>query len=502
MTRVESDMSDFSALEASVQSQKHFGVDAGAGAVTADSVATYDVVIFGAGIVGCVTALLLRQHLPHLKIAVVDPDFSVPAVAHQGVSARYASSHLWEAAWRVSAVSLSVRAILQSLGLWGAVLAQGVCPYHDMVVADADGTGRFHVNAQAAGESCLGYLLENNVLLAVLRRACLADASLVCLDGYRLERAVPLSDDRSLFEVLCVSDARDADADADADVDTDAKAEARTVRARLVVGAEGRQSRLRDLLGFPVSRRAYDQSALVCQVQTKYPHDWTAWQDFHESGPLAFLPLSARAVVDPAQEAGWPVAGVSEQYCSIVWSLPSVEATALVGAGASETLKERLNAVTPAALGGVEQCSVAHAFPLSGHLADQMQQRGAVILGDAAHGYHPMAGQGLNVGLLDVAVLVDQLVNNDARFGDFSHESGLRRFERKRRFQQRTLFELTSGLHRLYSHSAWWLRLGRNVGMRLFDEISPLKKMLVQRANAHRIDLPERFRPTAEVLPF
>jgi 2-octaprenylphenol hydroxylase len=131
-----------------------------------------------------------------------------------------------------------------------------------------------------------------------------------------------------------------------------------------------------------------------------------------------------------------------------------------------------------------------------------MQQEGVVLLGDAAHGYHPMAGQGLNVGLLDSAVLVDQLVQNAERLGDFAHQTGLRRYERQRRLQQRALFDLTTNLHRLYGRSEWWLRLGRNFGMRLFDELTPLKKVLAKRANGHLTDLPVRFRSNPEAMPF
>ena len=466
---------------------------------------TYDVVIFGAGIVGCVTALLIRQCLPHLRVLLVDPSFSISDAAQQAVQGRYANSYLWGEAWRVSAVSLSVRALLETLGLWEQVLARGVCPYHDMVVADAEGTGRFHLSAQMAGESCLGYLLENEVLLGCLRAACLADGELDCLDGYRLESVLPHEQNNAVkngptFDVVCVPAALRAKCD-DANQQSLGGDPIR-LSARLLIGAEGRESRLREQLGVPVSRRSYAQTALVCQVETVHAHDWTAWQDFLETGPLAFLPLSARAGFDPAQEMDWPMAADSERYCSIVWSLPPETAAALSREDAAEDLLSRLNALAPAPLGGVRRCSVAGAFPLNGHMAAQMQQPGAVILGDAAHGYHPMAGQGLNVGLLDAAVLVDQLAHCDGRLGDFNHPAGLRRFERRRRFQQRALYELTSGLHGLYGRSEWWLRVGRNVGMRMFDAVAPLKKFLVQRANAHRVDLPERFRPTATLLPF
>lgn len=472
----------------------------------------YDVVIFGAGIVGCVTALLIRQCLPHLSVLLLDPSLAVPEEAEQQSVERYSGDALWGRAWRVSAVSLSVRAVLETLGLWEQVLASGVCPYHDMVVADAEGTGRFHLGAEVAGEACLGYLLENNVLLGCLRKACLADVGLHCLGGYALESVRQTSGDsrtvgQPLFDISCVSRQQSARSDVASVVSsfessTVVSREAIQLSARLLIGVEGRESRLRKQLGLPVLRHDYAQSAIVCQVETEHPHDWTAWQDFLDTGPIAFLPLSTHVGFDPMQEMGWPVAAESERYCSIVWSLPSAMAQELVGPAAAEALLTRLNELAPSSLGTVRRCSVAAAFPLYGHLAAQAQQSGAVILGDAAHGYHPMAGQGLNVGVLDAAVLVDQLTLNFSRLGDFGHVSGLRRFERKRRFQQRALYELTTGLHGLYGRSEWWLRLGRNVGMRLFDAVPPLKKLLVQRANAHRIDLPERFRASASALPF
>lgn len=448
----------------------------------------FDIVILGAGIAGCVTALLLRQCLPRVRVAIVDPSFEMPASADLAVEQRYAGDSLWSKAWRVSAVSLSVRALLVQLGLWQEVLSRCVCPYHDMVVADADGTGRFHVSAQEVGEPCLGYLLENEVLLQCLRRKCLADTELYCLAHYQFKTVEHFSGG---VAVTCGPTSDELQPDDDV-----------VLRCKLLIGADGRGSSLRAQMNVPVVRHDYRQSALVCQVETQYPHDWTAWQDFQDTGPLAFLPLSARVGFDPMDEMAWPMADCTERLCSIVWSLPTKNAARLCEPSAGPQLCAQLSALAPAALGRVERCSVASAFPLHGHLVERMQQEGVVLLGDAAHGYHPMAGQGLNVGLLDSAVLVDQLVQNAERLGDFAHQTGLRRYERQRRLQQRALFDLTTNLHRLYGRSEWWLRLGRNFGMRLFDELTPLKKVLAKRANGHLTDLPVRFRSNPEAMPF
>jgi len=453
----------------------------------------FDVIILGAGIVGCATALLIRQCLPRLRVALLDPELIVPEGALSDVQERFGASRLWADAWRVSAISLSVRAILMRLGLWSEVLARGVCPYHDMVVSDADGTGRFHLQAQSVGEPCLGYIIENNVLLASLRRACLSDEYLQCLSGVSFRRVSHSECAQAFVDVRCARVVGGLSAGG---------GDTLSLRCKLLVGAQGRGSDLATQLGLPVARRDYHQSALVCQVQTRYPHDWTAWQDFYDAGPLAFLPLSRRADFDPAQEMGWPMAQESERFSSIVWSLPPARAEQLCRAETSQELVSALDALCPAALGGVLRCSVARHFPLVGHLAEKMQVPGVVMVGDAAHGYHPMAGQGLNVGLLDAAVLVDQLVTNDERLADFAHVSGLRRLERQRRLQQRALFELTSALHKLYQRREWWLRVGRNVGLSLFDKAPSLKRLLVSRANAHLTDLPKRFRVTAAALPF
>ncbi|MEJ2741199.1 MAG: FAD-dependent oxidoreductase [Gammaproteobacteria bacterium] len=436
------------------------GLPLGQGGRTHQTAISYDAVIVGGGIVGCTTALLLRRALPDLRVAIIEQQsFREPFFREP----RFSDDVLWSRVWRVSALSLSVRAILSQLGVWTDLVEQGLCPYHDMVLTDADGSGRLHLSAQDAGESCLGYIVENEAVHRV--------------SGLDVSKA-PMR-----TRVFCHQN------------NTTARNPVVTIlETPLVVGAEGRGSVVRELAGFSTRHVDYGQSALVCQMQLDRPHGWTAWQDFHETGPVAFLPLTQRTGFDPALEMGWPAAQETERVCSLVWSLPSAEAAHWMQHATTTAFQRALNRVAPSGVGTIERCSVLQAFPLVGHTVQQLIQPGVVLVGDAAHGYHPMAGQGLNVGVLDAAVLVDQLVLRATRSGRFAHPAALRRYERLRRFHHASMFALTSGLHDLYGRSAWCLRMGRNLGLSALDRLGVVKKGLIYMANGHRTDLPERYR--------
>ncbi|MEJ2756266.1 MAG: FAD-dependent oxidoreductase, partial [Gammaproteobacteria bacterium] len=159
------------------------GLPLGQGGRTHQTAISYDAVIVGGGIVGCTTALLLRRALPDLRVAIIEQQsFREPFFREP----RFSDDVLWSRVWRVSALSLSVRAILSQLGVWTDLVEQGLCPYHDMVLTDADGSGRLHLSAQDAGESCLGYIVENEAVCQRLRAQCLQAAGIDCLDTHRV----------------------------------------------------------------------------------------------------------------------------------------------------------------------------------------------------------------------------------------------------------------------------------------------------------------------------
>jgi len=448
-----------------------------------------DVIILGGGIVGCATALLVRKHLPELRVGLIDQG-QLDALNEDSVCGRrFDASCFWDQALRVSALGLSSRIIFQSLGLWEAISRSSLTPYHDMALRDADGTGQARIDAQSSGQSVLGYIVENNAMLMHLQRACQKDPLIKLVAGQRVTSIVPARDDQPNIIYT---------------VDTHAEQQS-CFRAPLVVCAQGRQSVVREQLAFPVLRRPYGQQALVCQVKLTRPHLWTAWQDFLDTGPLAFLPLTARPAFDPADEVLWPSVADSERFCSIVWSLDDHQAQSLL-ALPDQVLRTRmcqeLSRLAPSALGAVEQCSMVRAFPLSGFMAKRLHCPGLALVGDCAHGYHPMAGQGLNIGLLDAAVLVDELEKSAAKYRNYYHIAGLRRYERQRKPHQSAVFEVTSLLHKLYRSDSSLLRLGRNFGLNLLDKAQPLKQIMVKVANAHNRYLPERYQLSPQLMPF
>jgi ubiquinone biosynthesis UbiH/UbiF/VisC/COQ6 family hydroxylase len=244
----------------------------------------------------------------------------------------------------------------------------------------------------------------------------------------------------------------------------------RELRGELLIAADGTHSKTRDLLGIGSAGHQYHQDALVAHVRTARPHRSTAWQRFMDTGPLAFLPLP-------------------DGRSSIVWSVSLPEAARLRALD-DAAFGAALTAASGAALGDCELAGARLGFPLQLQYALEYVRPRAVLLGDAAHVVHPLAGQGLNLGLLDCAVLAEVL-GEAGGAGYFGEHRLLRRYERRRRSENLLAATALDGLERLFSN-AGPLRAGlRGTGLQTVDKLPLVKYSLAKRALGLSGDVPE-----------
>ncbi|MDA1107190.1 MAG: UbiH/UbiF/VisC/COQ6 family ubiquinone biosynthesis hydroxylase [Proteobacteria bacterium] len=395
--------------------------------------AEYDVVIVGAGIVGATLACALADS--GLRMALIEA--RVPARTWPADSRDL----------RVSAITPGSMRVLHALGVWRNVVAQRAQPFHAMQVWDATGDGAIHFDSADIDADSLGYIVENRVLQHAL-----------------LERA----ERHTNIEWRCPESVTAVEfGDAQTTVAT---AAGHTLRARLVVGADGPDSGIRALAGIATHGWAYAQSALVANVKTARPHQDTAGQRFLPGGPLAFLPLT-------------------DGYSAVVWTLPTAEAERLRALDEAAFARE-LETALESRLGRVEQVGSRACFPLRLLWAEHTVQARLALIGDAAHTVHPLAGQGLNLGIMDAAVLAEVITDARARRKDIGALSILRRYERWRKTDVLATGAALEGLHRLFGSSLAPVHWARNAGLTLTDALTPLKTLIMRHAAGVAGDLP------------
>lgn len=396
----------------------------------------YDVVIVGAAMAGASLACALAGS--GLRIALLDramPDSDIELEA-----GRFEP--------RVSALTPASVSWFQQLGVWQDMCRHRVSPYRGMHVWEADGTASISFNAAEIHADVLGYIVENRVIQAALHRR-LDD----CPDVGRLEtagiRAIQRGGDAVFLRLE----------------------EGRTLRARLLIGADGARSTVRRLAGFRTREWEYGHHAIVTTVKTERPHQQTAWQRFSDEGVLAFLPLQDAA--DGSAAGG--------RYCSIVWSLLPERAEAYLAMDRA-AFAARLGHAFEHRLGTVDSVDERFGFPLyQCHATEYVQDRIALI-GDAAHSIHPLAGQGANLGLLDVRALADVITGEMARGLPWDEPAVLRRYQRQRMGHNLAMAGLMEGFRRLYADQPLPLRWLRNTGMQAVDRLAPLKRRIMQEA--------------------
>lgn len=399
-----------------------------------------EVVIGGGGMVGAALAALLGE--AGITVTVLD--------ARPGPLASDAVGR-GQPAPRVSAITPVSQRLLEHLAAWPAMVSRRVTPYTGMQVWDAEGSGAIIFDADQAGAPVLGHIVENAVVLAALEARLeelpsvtqVFDARITALQTTAIGRRVVLADGRRYL-------------------------------APLMVAADGARSQLRELAGIAVRTRDTGQSAVVTTVRTEREHGGVARQVFLPTGPLAFLPLTV------AGDGG---------YCSIVWSTTPAEAERLCGLSRA-ALGEALALAFERRLGAVEVIDEAICMPLTQRHAEHYVEAGLALVGDAAHSIHPLAGQGVNLGFMDAAVLAEELSEARRRGAELGDVRILSRYARRRRGDNAAMLALMDGFRLLFGAGHPALRLARNAGLSGVDRLTPLKRLLMRQAIGERGRLP------------
>ncbi len=455
----------------------------------------YDIVIAGGGLVGASLAVAL--HGSGYRVAVVEP---VPPQAESQPSFDD----------RQTALAPTSRRFFENLGLWEAIEA-GASPIRRIHVSDRGHGGFTRLDAAEEGLPALGHVAPNRVLGAVLAPAMAEAADVFC--PARITQTHPVMEPA---EAGSDPDAARAPADDPAGHATSSPAETQavarqvvietesgpqTVSTRLLVVADGMRSTTREALGVGLDERDYGQSAIIANLRTQYPHHGTAYERFTPDGPLAVLPAG-------------------EDAASLVWTLPHDEAQAAATQWSETAFLQALQSAFGWRLGRLEAVGKRQVYPLWAVTADQFCAQRAVIMGNAAHALHPVAGQGLNLALRDVAGLVEALgggrplgkagetddacrpaetgelgppaeADGSAGPADPGDPDRLAAYARSRRSDYRRTFTFTDGLVRVFSNEFLPLVAARNVGLTLLDLFPPARRALLKQATGAAGDVPE-----------
>ncbi|HEY0180899.1 MAG TPA: FAD-dependent monooxygenase [Dokdonella sp.] len=382
--------------------------------------------VVGAGAVGGALALALARD--GFEVTLVEAREPAPWRPEQ------------ELDLRVVALALDARDLLADLGVWTAIGEARASAYRRMRVWDAAAPGELAFDAADEGRAALGWIVENRLIQHVLWHALAAEprarvlhpAVVADLDEATSGVAVSLSDGTRL-------------------------------RAPLLVAADGAESPLRERLGIAFAGRDYGQRAIVAHVATTRAHESTAWQRFLPGGPLAFLPLA-------------------DGRSSIVWSLPEADAARVLALD-DDAFRAELGAAFDFRLGAIEAATARAAFPLRRRLAARYVAGRCVLAGDAAHVVHPLAGQGMNLGLRDARALRDALRTARRRGVDLGAAHVLRRYERERRSENALAACAFDAIGRAFGASAPPLAALRGLGLAAVERLPPLKQWLAAAAD-------------------
>jgi len=348
---------------------------------------------------------------------------------------------------RVFAITRASERIFRSLDVWQAIAAQGVFAFTDMEVWDAGGKGVMHFDCAELGEPYLGHIIEPRFIETALLQRLAADSNITRICPARFQTV----------------EVRDEDVAVTLE-------DGQQLAASLVIAADGARSPLRAALGIQTRLHDYHQSSVVALVKTSAPHDDTAWQRFLPGGPLAFLPM----------RDGWS---------SIVWTLPTAEAERVMQLD-KDTFHDELAGAFANRLGDITDSGERESWPLRRLHAEHYVIARAALIGDAAHAIHPLAGQGVNLGLLDAAALAEVVIAASQAGRDPGALRVLRRYERWRRGDNLLMMSAMDAINRTFSNSRSSLSQFRNMGLSLVNNAGMLRQLCMRHAMGLEGDLP------------
>jgi 2-octaprenylphenol hydroxylase len=395
----------------------------------------YDVIIVGAGMVGASMACLLSEtnkagSRSPIKIAVVE-----------AIAAQPFTNDNFDP--RVAAITEKSRRCLERCDVWSSIEKSRVSPYLSMNVWDAESTGRISFDCDEIRQPNLGHIVESRVIVsALLEKIAEHDhVDLICpakIVDYR----------RNKNNIM---------------IDLDGT---HSLSAKLLIGADGGSSKVRDHFGFKLKEWDYQQEAIVSTISTEKPNERTAWQSFTAKGPLAFLPLNDKDNL---------------HHCSLVWSQDSDTAQKLMSLD-DKNFCDALTVASESCLGEILSIDKRFSFPLIQRHAAEYAQPRVVLVGDAAHTIHPLAGQGVNLGFSDIEVLVDEIHRAWFQDIDIGNITVLSRYQRRRKSENLAMMALMEGFKRLFATDRLSMRLLRSLGMSKLDDLNFLKTAIIKKA--------------------
>lgn len=399
----------------------------------------FDVVIVGGGMVGAAVAAGLGDS--SLRVAVVE--------SHQPEAFAANQPH----DLRVSALSIASRNILETVGAWRGITERRYCPFRRMRVWETTGDTEFCSDNIQYQE--LGYIVENRVTqLALLDRLQdFANVEMMC--PAQITKIYYSPGEDSLVEL----------------------SDGRQLSAKLLVAADGGQSQVRQVVGLGVTSWDYKQHALVIYVETDYGQQDITWQRFMPTGPQAFLPLTGN-------------------YGSLVW-YHSPDEVKRLKALSYDDLKRELLAAFPDCLGKINRILGVTSFPLRRQHAQDYIKPGVALVGDAAHTINPLAGQGVNIGLLDAAALAEVLIDAHKKNLALGDVTVLKRYEKLRRHENLKMMTAMDVFYQVFSNEILPVKVLRNLGLGLAERILPAKNKIMRHAMGLEGNLPKLARGIA-----
>ena len=400
-----------------------------------------DVLIAGGGYVGLSCAVAIKDAAPHLSVMVVDP---VP-------------EHAVENDERASAIAADASRMLDALGLWQGLI-KNAQPINEMIVTDSkvsDVTRPVFLTFanDAQEDEPFAHMVENRELVKALRKKGDADGVM------RLTENGVASFETEISRTNVTLNSGDV------------------ISTKLLVACDGVRSRLRDMAGIQTVHWPYDQKGIVCTVEHERPHEGRAEEHFLPAGPFAILPLKGNR-------------------SSLVWTESSRDADRLL-AQDELIFETELEQRFGYKLGEIKLASKVKAFPLGLTLAREFVRNRFVLAGDAAHGIHPIAGQGLNLGFKDAAALAQTIVEADRLGQDFGTIDVLERYQMWRRFDTVQMGIVTDVLNRLFSNDNGFLRAARSFGLGVVDRMPAMKKYFINQASGENSAAPKLLRGEA-----